>query len=424
MKCIYCNEETELTVSDIIPFALTGAKVKRQFVCKKHNNFTNQHYESKTIAQLDFFRNRLGLTERDGDPVRYHAELNIGEYTIPNADISDHTSILGKHKRFFKTKDKNGRKILIGDRNELLKIKGATNDKIKDVSTTDVSVVSRVNLQTLFISSPVLHTVAKIAYEWHCFINDIETFEEEKYKDIVSYILSPENNNHPVEIVVDDNTWSLMDKFSQTGSNMLFEYRDIDGNTYVIFGFWGVIIYKIKICTNGNEQLTDVNCYNSYFYHVDGTNSGTMFAVYGIPHIISENCSDALSRLCEEIKVRLQSFGERDISKEYVLKNINKIQELLPKYKLGKCTIAELLDFEHEDRVIPLYIIEQLLYNREKYSTSKSFTENMQEILDCKDKFIFTNDRIKSVLKRYMDMDQDGTFSNMIEKAISFFESL
>lgn len=32
MKCIYCNAEDELTSSDIITYAITGAKVTKSFV--------------------------------------------------------------------------------------------------------------------------------------------------------------------------------------------------------------------------------------------------------------------------------------------------------------------------------------------------------------------------------------------------------
>ena len=90
MKCIYCNNENDLTVSDIIPAALTGAKLRKRFVCRSHNSFTNDHYENAMIRRLDIFRNRIGLTERDGDPVRFSADLKIGEYTSEkNISISD-----------------------------------------------------------------------------------------------------------------------------------------------------------------------------------------------------------------------------------------------------------------------------------------------------------------------------------------------
>ena len=47
MKCIYCNSEAELTSSDIITYAITGAKLTKSFVCKTHNAFTNDNYEKK-----------------------------------------------------------------------------------------------------------------------------------------------------------------------------------------------------------------------------------------------------------------------------------------------------------------------------------------------------------------------------------------
>ena len=334
MKCIYCNNDSDLTVSDIIPYALTGAKLKKCFVCKQHNGFTNDNYENQMIRQLDVFRNRLGLTERDGDPVRYKAELSIGEYKIPNVSISDHASIMDNSKRVFRTTDENGNTILVGNRSRLLKIKGATDDKIRDISASDFSTVSHTNIQNLFISTATLHAIAKIAYEWHCYINDIESFNSQKYNDIVSYILNPESEEHPVELVVDAMTWELMDRFSQTGSNMLFEYCDIDGNTYVIFGFWSTIIYKVRIRKNDSVKLTDANFYNAYFYHVDGTDSGTIFGIYAKPKILSENCDQALSRLCGEIKNRLSKLGERDITKEYISNHIKTIEDPLKMKKL------------------------------------------------------------------------------------------
>ena len=50
MKCIYCNSEVELTSSDIITYAITGAKLTKSFVCKTHNAFTNDNYEKKYVA--------------------------------------------------------------------------------------------------------------------------------------------------------------------------------------------------------------------------------------------------------------------------------------------------------------------------------------------------------------------------------------
>ena len=45
MKCIYCNSDKKLTSSDIITYAIPGAKLTKSFVCETHNAFTNDNYE-------------------------------------------------------------------------------------------------------------------------------------------------------------------------------------------------------------------------------------------------------------------------------------------------------------------------------------------------------------------------------------------
>ena len=100
MKCVYCNTEKDLTVSDIIPYALTGAKVQKRFVCRTHNSFTNDHYEKQVNANFAVYRNLLGLTERDGDPVRFFADLNIGGHTVKAvvSDKADHSALRGSRQ--------------------------------------------------------------------------------------------------------------------------------------------------------------------------------------------------------------------------------------------------------------------------------------------------------------------------------------
>ena len=247
MRCIYCNSDKDLTVSDIIPAALTGAKLRKRFVCRMHNSFTNKHYENTMIRQFDIFRNRIGLTERDGDPVRFSAGLTIGDYSSEkNISISDNKSIMDSD-RLFRMKDTQGRTVLVGPKEKLLKIRGATADNVIDLPLADISISSKTDIRDLFISETVLHAIAKITYEWHCFINNIEEFRKDKYEMITSYILDPDQSNTVVNIVNDSYVTMLTDRFSRTGSNMLFEYNDSDGNVYVIFCLWNVIAYKVMV---------------------------------------------------------------------------------------------------------------------------------------------------------------------------------
>jgi len=424
MKCIYCNATSDLTVSDIIPFAITGAKLRKSFVCHTHNAFTNDNYEKAMISRLAVFRNLIGLTERDGDPVRFVADLTIDKYTFEKTSISDKASIMGNSKRLFSTKDKNGHKIIVGDKSALLKITGASEDKIEDLNLSDVSIVARSDIRELFISSEALHTVAKIAYEWHCYINDVAEFDAEKYYNIVSYILNPDTTDSPIELVVDRDLWMLADTFSRTGSNMLFEYDDIDGNTYVIFSLWNVLLYKALICKHNTTSFSIANIYNVYLYHADGTQRGAMFGTVSPLRTYSKKPEEGIALLASEIKLRLSKLGERDLSKEYIKTNCERIKKQLPGYKNGSISLAKLLDFEHEDRVIPLYVLEQLLKHRTEYNTEKSFTENMQQILQTDNSFSFTNSLKEETLQRYLDMEQNNTFSIMVEDAINLFETM
>ena len=424
MKCIYCNNGTELTDSDIIPFALTGAKVHRKFVCHTHNAFTNDNFERITIRRFDMHRNLLGLTERDGKPVRFCADLEIDGYKSKNVWISDKTSIVGDSKRKYRAVDEEGHQVLLGEMNDLLKIRGSSIDKITQINLANINVSGWYNLRDLFVSQEALHTVAKIAYEWHCYINEINEYIPEKYQDIVSYILTPDSQDELVELVVSAPVWALMERFSRTGSNMLFEYQDVDGYTYVIFGFWNVILYKIRICKSTAPNMELANCYTCYLYHVDGTEEGHLYGWYGKNEIAAVKPNVGLSVLCEVVKDRMSKIGERDLSLAYLRNCMEKIKKLLPKYESGQRTIAELLDYEANDRVLPIYILEILLENKAEYSKEESFNQNMIHILKTDDRYVVTDEVKKAVLSRYMEMDKQGTFINLLNECIAFLDSI
>ena len=63
-------------MSDFTTYAITGAKVTKTFVCKAHNSFTNDMHEKKFVADLNFFRNQLGFSTRDGKPIQYIADIS------------------------------------------------------------------------------------------------------------------------------------------------------------------------------------------------------------------------------------------------------------------------------------------------------------------------------------------------------------
>ena len=405
MKCIYCNNESDLSVSDIIPAALTGAKLRKRFVCRYHNGFINDYYERKMISKLDFYRNLIGLTERDGDPVRFKARVEVDGYVVEEKTISDIASILDP-KNPFRTEDESGHTVIIGETEQLLRIKGATKERIQPIDMGKVEVSRVDDLRELLISKEVLHAIAKIGYEWHCNRHGIESYDQGKYKDIVEYILTQESEGPLVELVISQFAYVLLDSHARTGSNMAFEYDDEDGFTYVIFSLFGVLMYKVRICCHGKAVLSTTNKNFADFYHVDGSIEGVEFVTMGLNTITSEEPTIGLSRLCMDIKQRFSKLGERDLSRAYIKNNIEKIKQLLPDYKKGKLTLTQLLDFESQDRVIPVYIIEWLYTHRSEYDANDTFRNNMFRIFQTNDRHVFTKEMKTEVIDRYIDLGQ------------------
>lgn len=422
MKCIYCNTEENISESDIIPYSLTGAKVKKRFVCRPHNCFTNDSYEKSFITALGMFRNLLGLTERDGDPVRFVADIDFDGVIIKGVSISDKTSLFGNPKRKFSTKDENGKTIVVGDINEFKKFKGYDESKITHSDLRNVTLTSKVNIHDLFATSNTLHVMAKIAYEWHCYINNIESYIPEKYSDIVNYILSQDSTYSPVDLVVDARIWGMMDHFSHTGSNMIFEYEDAGGNVYVVFGFWDLIIYRVLIAKNSIQPKTPFSISNVYFYHSDETTSCTMFATEYKLELDVKSPDEGLPILVDEIKERLSKLGERDLTKEYLKKCIEKISVDLEKYKRNRVSFEKLMDFERQDKFVPIYILELISLHPDLINKEDSFTENLQRILKTEDYYVMTDAKKEEILIRYKEMHEQNKFSAFLERIFAFFK--
>lgn len=222
IKCIYCNSETELTSSDILTYAITGAKLTKSFVCKTHNALTNDKYEKKFVSDLDFFRNCLGLTTRDGKPIQYKADISVDGTKMHNVKLSNKESLYAP-KGVIAGIDDNGNKILMAPMDKIKKI-----GKGKE-STVDISniIVHKTIEADSFIGYYAVHSVAKMAYEWYCYINDIEEYKKEN-AEIVEYILGNIDGDF-VDIIVDGNYYAAMDKLSEIGTNSFFQYDDING---------------------------------------------------------------------------------------------------------------------------------------------------------------------------------------------------
>ena len=398
MKCIYCNSETELTSSDIITYAITGAKLTKSFVCKTHNSLTNDKYEKKFIADLDFFRNHLGLTTRDGKPIQYIADISVDGTEMRNVKISNRESLYAP-KDVVAGKDENGNKVLMAPMERIEKI---SKGKAEIVDISDV-IVHKTIAADSFLGFYAIHSIAKMAYEWYCYINGIEEFTEE-YNEIVEYILGNKDGNF-VDIIVDGNYYCAIDQLSEIGTNAFFQYDDIDGYRYVVFDFWKTISYRVRICKSPKNIVSDVGAllFELYLYHIDGSKSTSAFGAYSLDR-----------------SKKPAFYAIYTLKKE-----VDELSNKLKKYDAGKIDVARLLGFEENNIVTTVDIINQLYCHKDKYDVTKSFNQNLPIILNLDSDIIArTQEEKMEYIKSLVAMDKEKQLSEYIWNGIYAFNEI
>ena len=426
MKCIYCNSEIELTSSDIITYAITGAKLTKSFVCKTHNALTNDNYEKKFVADLDFFRNHLGLTTRDGKPIQYIADISVDGTEMHNVKISNRESLYAP-KDVVAGIDENGNKVLMAPMERIEKI---SKGKAETVDISDVIVHKTIEADS-FLGFYALHSIAKMAYEWYCYINGIEEFMEE-HNEIVKYILENKDGNF-VDIIVDGNYYCAIDQLSEIGTNAFFQYDDIDGNRYVVFDFWKTISYRVRICKSPKNIACDTRAlfFELYLYHIDGSKSKTVFGAYSLdrskkPAFYVIQPQNMTIELWKMFVQRIEKIMSTMILSIYTLKKeVDELSSKLKKYDAGKIDVARLLGFEENNIVTTVDIINQLYCNKDKYDFTKTFNQNLPVILNLDSDIIArTQEEKMEYIKSLVAMDKEKQLSEYIWNGIYAFNEI
>lgn len=426
MKCIYCNSEVELTSSDIITYAITGAKLTKSFVCRTHNAFTNDSYEKKFVSNLDFLRNQLGLTTRDGKTIQYKADISIDGTEIRNVKLSNRESLYVPKNVVVGT-DTDGKKILMAPMEKLEKIRMG---KAVAVNMSDVVVHKTVGSDD-FIGFHAIHSMAKMAYEWYCYINNIEEYKVE-YQEIVDYILG-KDKKEIVDVIIDGNYYWAMDQLSEIGTNSFFQYDDIDGYRYVVIDFWKTIAYRIRICKSPNDCLKKVRTLliRLYLYRIDGsktqqvfvvlpqeTNKQAYFETIQPQNITADIWGGFVSRIGKIMSTMVLSI--------HILKReVKNLSNKLKKYDAGEIGVPELLGFEENNIVTTIEILGQLYLNKDKYDMAKTFNQNLSSVLNLdSDTISRTQEDKKKFVQLVVDKDKNNELSGYIWNGINFFNEI
>lgn len=253
IRCIYCNSKKDITISDIIPDSMTSAKFTNKNVCKLHNNLTNSAFENEFSNLFRYFRSQLGYVDRrNGEAIKFKADIYANdELVLQNCSMSS-------LRDFFETKiagDGNGNYHLVNVKPEFTKL-----------INPDISYRVNINWVELFLSEIAQKTIAKIAYEFHCYNNDIKQ-KEARYDNIVNFILN-HNDSNPVEII-DDVVFDEITKSSFNyveGAHGLFEYAQ-NGKRYIVCSLFGAVWYRVEICDEFESNYDE----RMYLFLLDGT---------------------------------------------------------------------------------------------------------------------------------------------------------
>ena len=309
--------------------------------------------------------------------------------------------------------DEEGNKILMATMEKLEKI---DKDKSFTVDIRDVTLHKKISSDS-FLGHYAVHSIAKMAYEWYCYINGIEEFTEE-HNEIVEYILGNKNGNF-VDIIIDRNYYIAIDDLSQIGTNTFFQYDDIDGYRYVVFDFWKTVAYRVRIC---KSLKYNIGCdmkpviYHLYLYHIDGSKSSEVFS--------REHYFDSKKPTFEVVQSQNMTTEQMNVFAKRTEKilstmilSINFLKKVVDKITFKQ--YSEIDDNEIKE------LINRLYCHKDKYDVTKSFNQNLRIILKLdSDTITKTQEEKKEYIKSLMAMDKEKQLSDYIWNGIHVFNEI
>ncbi len=253
--CIYCGIEADLSESDIIPDALTNARITNKNVCKtEHNNKFSDLFESKVIKALAFITNELDVKSKKGkNYASYPAKVEIAGVEYEVSKTSDRSIFDG---RVLKSTDK---KYMMSSLDNLKRIvKNPEEVEFLDVNSLMIEQKISINLDIYFCEE-MFRMVSKVAFEWYCAKNGVSGYHQE-FENIVSYITTGQGKN-PVTIIQNAELYKFYEKHVDLGSHSLFVFQGKDNKVNVVFSLFGIAMYRVIVA-----DKIPAFCRNNFMY--------------------------------------------------------------------------------------------------------------------------------------------------------------
>ena len=248
--CIYCGITENLSDSDIIPDALTNAKVINKNVCRiEHNNKFSDLFESDVIKRLAFITNELDVKSSKGKSFpKYDAKIVV-EGKEYSTTISSNVELFSD-KRILTSDDGTSK---LGSLEQIKKIKAATPESITEIDINNTVFEEKITLNLdVFFSDSMYRLVSKIAYEWYCLCNNVSG-KLDAFNNIIDYICLGQGNN-PVSLVSNCELYKLLEDIADFGSHVLITYIGIDGSVNAIISLFGIAIYNVRLLDKAVDQ--------------------------------------------------------------------------------------------------------------------------------------------------------------------------
>jgi len=414
-RCIYCDTTEGLTISDIIPDAITTAKCLNKNVCKKCNNLTNTLHEQKFAMDFSFIRNKLGYTSRrNGDPVPYKMDIWVNEKPSLRKKPS-FTKMFYNLKKFVQDE------LIIASDGTVAGFKNAP-PKYRTLTNPTIHYLYQISYKTLFFSNSTIRTIAKIGYEWHCKVNAINS-KIARYDGIRDFVLGHSKNIY-VEIIHDSIFENHTKHFFSyvEGAHALFEYTD-NKRRYIIFSLFGIVWYRIFICEEYSDIVVpnemhqflldkeiEVHKSNAIAIDVTGKHDSkynfffqpTTIKISEIRVTHTKLWEDKLTNLLTHMIVTYHEVARliRTIDDDGILKSYNS------KY------FIDLLNHQESRRIMAIVILYSL--DELEYDSKKSFVTNLKQIED-----VISNTLVDAKTFIEQNIKEQPVFESFINKLIA-----
>lgn len=261
-RCIYCSTDNDLSKSDIIPDALTNARITNRNVCRiDHNNRYSDLFESEVITALAFIANKLDIKSSKGKGYpRYNARIKIDNIEYPTRLTSKAEMFIG---RVLKSADKKYRMDFLEKNKTIAK----ESDQVKEVDQNSRIIAKEVDISlSIYFDQAIFRLVAKIAYEWYCARNNVSGYHN-NFRNIVKFITEGTEEGI-ISIVQEPDIYKLCAHELNLGSHCLLAFQGPEKKINVIVNLFGIVMYRVVVCDH-----TPDFCNNNCLYQELGTDA-------------------------------------------------------------------------------------------------------------------------------------------------------